>query len=70
MAKKKEQPKMLRVKQVRSVIGYQQDQRDTVRSLGIHRMHQTVEVPDNPVMLSVSKNEIDSYKVDEPTQAA
>jgi len=27
-------------------------------------------VPDNPVMLSVSKNEIDSYKVDEPTQAA
>jgi large subunit ribosomal protein L30 len=51
MAKKKEQPtKMLRVKLVRSVIGYQQDQRDTVRSLGIRRMQQTVEVADNPVM--------------------
>lgn len=49
MAKKKEQPKMLRVKLVRSVIGNQQDQRATVRSLGLKKIHQVVEVPDTPV---------------------
>jgi large subunit ribosomal protein L30 len=65
MAKKKEQPKMLRVKQVRSVIGYQQDQRDTVRSLGIHRMHQTVEVPDNPVMRGMINKVIHLVSVEE-----
>jgi large subunit ribosomal protein L30 len=65
MAKKKEQPKMLRVKLVRSVIGYQQDQRDTVRSLGIHRMQQTVEVPDNPVMRGMINKVIHLVSVEE-----
>jgi large subunit ribosomal protein L30 len=51
MAKKKtQQPKILRVKLVRSVIGYQQDQRATVRSLGLKKIHQVVEVPDTPAM--------------------
>ena len=35
---------------VRSVIGYPQDQRATVRSLGLRRMHQRVELPDTPVV--------------------
>jgi large subunit ribosomal protein L30 len=37
------------VTQVRSVIGYPRDQRDTVRSLGLRRLHATVEVDDTPV---------------------
>ena len=51
MAKKKEQPevkKMLRVTQVHSLIGYEQSQRATVRSLGLHRIRHTVVVPDTP----------------------
>lgn len=34
----------------RSLIGCTQDQRDTVRCLGLARRHQTVEVKDNPAM--------------------
>ncbi|MBI5668751.1 MAG: 50S ribosomal protein L30 [Chloroflexi bacterium] len=51
MAKKQQQPevkKMLRVTQVRSLIGYEQSQRATVRSLGLRRIRHTVEVPDTP----------------------
>lgn len=38
----------LKVTLERSVIGHPQDQKDTVRILGLHRMHQSVVVPDNP----------------------
>jgi len=34
----------------KSTIGYRQDQADTVRSLGLKRLHQTVERPDTPVV--------------------
>ena len=40
--------KMLRITQVRSIIGRTQDQRDTVRSLGLKRIRHTVEQPDRP----------------------
>ena len=36
----------LRVTLRRSGIGHPKDQKDTVRSLGLHRMHQTVVVED------------------------
>jgi large subunit ribosomal protein L30 len=39
---------MLRITQVRSTIGRTQDQRDTVRSLGLKRIRHTVEQPDRP----------------------
>lgn len=39
---------MLRITLVRSPIGYNQRQKDTVRSLGLKRMRQTVERPDSP----------------------
>ena len=35
------------VQLVRSQIGYPQDQRDTVRSLGLRKIRETHEVPDN-----------------------
>jgi large subunit ribosomal protein L30 len=38
----------LKVTQVRSVIGRPQDQKDTVRRLGLHRMHDTVVKEDRP----------------------
>lgn len=40
--------KRIRVRQVRSVIGYDRKQRATLRGLGIRRMNQTVEIEDTP----------------------
>jgi large subunit ribosomal protein L30 len=37
----------LRITYKKSSIGYSQRQKDTVRSLGLRRLGQTVEVPDN-----------------------
>ena len=48
MAKKKQ--KMLRIKLVKSSIGYSQRQKDTVRSLGLRRMNQEVVQADTPVI--------------------
>jgi large subunit ribosomal protein L30 len=42
--------KTIQVKLVRSPIGYEQSQKDTVRALGLRRMHQTVEHNDTPVI--------------------
>ncbi len=39
---------MIRVKQVKSEIGYNRRQRATLKGLGIRRMHQVVEVEDTP----------------------
>ena len=40
----------LRVKWVRSAIGHPQDQKDTIRSLGLRKLQRTVEVEDTPAM--------------------
>lgn len=40
----------IRIKQVRSAIGYQQRQRATLRGLGVRRLHQIVEVEDTPAI--------------------
>ena len=37
----------LKVRQVRSGIGFQQKQKDTLRSLGLRKLNQVVELPDN-----------------------
>ena len=50
MAKKAETPKMLRITLVKSVIGYPQRQKDTVRALGLRRINQTVEQKDSAVI--------------------
>ncbi len=42
--------KMLKVKQVRSVIGYDRRQRATVRGLGLRRIRHVVEVEDTPAV--------------------
>ncbi len=42
--------KMIRVKQVKSGIGYDRRQRATLRGLGLRRMHHVVEVEDTPAV--------------------
>lgn len=38
----------LKITLVKSGIGYSQRQKDTLRALGLRRLHQTVEKADNP----------------------
>ena len=42
--------KRVRVRQVRSAIGYDRRQRANLRGLGLRRMHQTVELEDTPAV--------------------
>ena len=42
--------KRIRVKQVRSGIGYDRRQRETLRGLGLRRMNHEVEVEDTPAV--------------------
>ena len=39
--------KTIKIKQVRSINGCKEDQRLTVRALGLHRINQTREIADN-----------------------
>ncbi len=38
----------LRVTWLKSAIGYNKDQKDTIKSLGLRRLRHTVELPDTP----------------------
>ena len=38
----------LRITWVKSAIGYNRDQRRTIRAMGFHRLRETVEQEDNP----------------------
>jgi len=40
----------LRITQKRSAIGYKYDQRDTLRALGLRRLHHTIEQIDTPTL--------------------
>ncbi len=40
----------LRITYRKSAIGYRQDQKDTIRRLGLRRLNQTVEHPDTPAI--------------------
>ena len=50
MPKKKESVKKLRITLVKSAIGYSEKHKGTIRALGLHRMNQTVEQVDSPVV--------------------
>ncbi len=45
----------LRITQIRSGIGGKQNQRDTLRTLGLHRISQTVVREDKPEVLGMIK---------------
>ena len=46
----KSREKLVRVTLVKSPIGYSKRQKGTIRALGLHRMHHTVEHIDTPVL--------------------
>ena len=47
-SKSKSDARTLKVTWVRSSIGNRQDQKETIKSLGLSRLNQTVEHPDSP----------------------
>jgi large subunit ribosomal protein L30 len=62
---KKTNSKTIRVTLVRSPIGYPEPQKRTVRALGLHRMHQTVEKPDTPAVRGMLTKVIHLIKIEE-----
>jgi len=65
MPKKETGGKTVRVTLVRSAIGYTKDQKATVRALGFHRIHQTVEHNDNPALRGMIQKIIHLVQVEE-----
>jgi large subunit ribosomal protein L30 len=63
MAKKK--AKTLKITLVRSTIGRLQVQKDTVRALGLRKMHQTVEQQDTPAIQGMINRVSHLVKVEE-----
>ena len=55
----------LRVTWVRSTIGHKAAARGTIRALGLHRLHQTVEVADTPVIRGMLRRIAFLVEVDE-----
>ncbi len=49
-ARKKPSASRLRITWVKSTIGFPRDQRDTIRALGLHRLHESVLHDDTPVI--------------------
>ena len=55
----------LKITQTKSGIGYQQNQRETLRSLGLKRMHDTVIKEDRPEIRGMVKAVTHLVKVEE-----
>jgi large subunit ribosomal protein L30 len=64
MAKKAE-TKTIKVTLVRSSIGYPKPQKATVKALGLHRLHQTVEHDDTPALRGMLNAVIHLIRVEE-----
>jgi large subunit ribosomal protein L30 len=65
MPRKESTGKTLRVTWVRSAIGFKKDQRATVRALGLHRLHETVEHKDTPALRGMLNKIIHLLKIEE-----
>ncbi|HLH63691.1 MAG TPA: 50S ribosomal protein L30 [Ktedonobacteraceae bacterium] len=55
----------LRIKYVKSAIGYAKDQKETIRSLGLRKLQQTVEHEDQPVIRGMIRKVSHLVKVEE-----
>ena len=64
-AQTSESEKVLRVRLVRSPIGYTKDQRATARALGLRRLHQTVEHKDTPTLRGMIRKIVHLVQVEE-----
>jgi large subunit ribosomal protein L30 len=65
MPRKSTGGKTLRVTLVKSPIGFTKDQKATVRALGLHRMHQTVEHNDTPALRGMLTKVIHLLRIEE-----
>jgi large subunit ribosomal protein L30 len=65
MPKQATSGKTLKVTLVRSPIGYAKDQKETVKALGLRRLHQTVEHQDSPSVRGMIRKIIHLVKVEE-----
>ena len=57
--------KMVKITQVKSAIGYSKVHKATIRALGIHRMHQTVEHPDTLTLRGMLRKVNNLVKIEE-----
>lgn len=55
----------LRIKWVKSSIGYSRDQKETIRALGLRKLQQTVEHEDRPSIRGMVQKVIHLVKVEE-----
>ena len=58
--------KTIKVTWVRSTIGHRAAARGTIRALGLHRLNQTVEVADNPMIRGMLRRVAFLLEVTEP----
>ena len=65
MPKRETSGRTLRVTLVRSGIGFTKDQKATVKALGLHRLHQTVEHKDTPALRGMLTKVIHLLKIEE-----
>ncbi len=65
MPNKETSGKILHVTLVRSGIGFTKDQKATVKALGLHRLHQTVEHKDTPALRGMLNKIIHLLKIEE-----
>jgi large subunit ribosomal protein L30 len=65
MPKKASGGKTLHVTLIKSPIGFTKDQKATVRALGFHRMHETVEHKDTPALRGMLNKVIHLLKIEE-----
>lgn len=61
---------MLRVTWVRSTIGHKAAARGTIRALGLHRLHQTVEIADTPENRGMLRRVAFLLSVEDPAGSA
>jgi len=60
----------IKVTWVRSTIGHKAGAHGTIRALGLHRLHQTVEIPDTPVNRGMLRRVAFLLDVSEPPASA
>jgi large subunit ribosomal protein L30 len=65
MPKKPMSGNSIRVTLVKSPIGFTKDQKATVRALGLHRLHQTVEHKDTPAVRGMLTKIVHLLKIEE-----
>jgi len=61
----KAEPKKLKITLKRSIIGYNKKQKLTVRTLGLRKLHQTVEQSDTPQIRGMINKVIHLVEVEE-----